>query len=124
VFFTKANVVHLGGHFFISRIQFVDVDSNGSVQGLINNIGALIKQIPADAKLIPGHGRLATLDDLKAYHQTLIETSEIVQGEMKKGKSLDEIKKAGLSEKYKEWGSGFIKTDFWIETVHRSYAKK
>jgi glyoxylase-like metal-dependent hydrolase (beta-lactamase superfamily II) len=124
VFFTKANVVHLGDHFFVGRFPFVDVDSNGSVQGLINNIGALIKQIPADAKLIPGHGRLATLDDLKAYHQTLIETSEIVQGEMKKGKSLDEIKKAGLSEKYKEWGSGFIKTDFWIETVHRSYAKK
>lgn len=124
VFFTKANVVHLGDHFFVGRFPFVDVDSNGSVQGLINNIGALIKQIPADAKLIPGHGRLANLDDLKAYHQTLIETSEIVQSEMKKGKSLDDIKKAGLPEKYKEWGSGFIKTDFWIETVHRSYAKK
>jgi glyoxylase-like metal-dependent hydrolase (beta-lactamase superfamily II) len=124
VFFKNANVVHLGDDFFVGRFPFVDIDSGGSVQGLINNVGALIKQIPADAKLIPGHGPLATLDDLKTYHQTLIDTSNLVQAEMKKGRSIDEIKKAGFPEKYKEWGSGFIKTDFWIETVHRSYSKK
>ena len=91
---------------------------------MINNVGALIQQIPADAKLIPGHGPLATLDDLKAYHQTLVETSNLIQAEMKKGKSVDEIKKAGLPEKYKEWGSGFIKTDVWIDIVYKSYSKK
>ena len=124
VFFKNANVVHLGDDFFVNRFPFVDIDSGGSVQGLINNIAELIKQIPADAKLIPGHGPLSTLDDLKAYHQTLIDTSNLVQAEMKKGKSVDDIKKAGLPEKYKEWGSGFIKTDFWIQTIHRSYSKK
>ncbi|MEP6705491.1 MAG: MBL fold metallo-hydrolase, partial [Acidobacteriota bacterium] len=81
-------------------------------------------QIPADAKLIPGHGPLGTIDDLKAYHQALVETSNIVQRAMKKGTSLDEIKKAGLPEKFKSWGSGFIKTDSWIEIVYRSYSKK
>jgi glyoxylase-like metal-dependent hydrolase (beta-lactamase superfamily II) len=124
VFFKNANVVHLGDDFFVGRFPFVDLDSGGSVQGLIDNVGALIKQIPADAKLIPGHGPLATLQDLRTYHQTLVDTSNLVQAEMKKGKSLDEIKKAGLPEKYKDWGSGFIKTDFWIETIHRSYSKK
>jgi glyoxylase-like metal-dependent hydrolase (beta-lactamase superfamily II) len=123
VFFTKANVVHLGDDFFVGRFPFVDLDSGGSVQGLINNVGTLIKQIPPDAKLIPGHGAISTIDDLKAYQQTLIDTSNLIQAEMKK-KSLDEIKKAGLPEKYKEWGSGFIKTDAWIETVYRSYSKK
>ena len=124
VFFKNANVVHLGDDFFVNRFPFVDIDSGGSVQGLINNVAELIKQIPADAKLIPGHGPLATIADLKAFHQTLVETSNIVQAEMKKGKSLDDIKKAGLPEKYKEWGSGFVKNDFWIETIHRSYSKK
>jgi glyoxylase-like metal-dependent hydrolase (beta-lactamase superfamily II) len=124
VFFKNANVVHLGDDFFNGFFPFVDLDSGGSVQGMINNVASLIRQIPADAKLIPGHGPLATLDDLKAYHQALVETSSLVQSEMKKGKSLDEIKKAGLPEKYKTWGSGFIKTDFWIDTVYRSYSKK
>ncbi|MEO8573195.1 MAG: MBL fold metallo-hydrolase [Pyrinomonadaceae bacterium] len=124
IFFRNANVVHLGDDFFNGFFPFVDLDSGGSVQGMINNVAALIRQIPADAKLIPGHGPIGTVDDLKAYHQTLVETSNIVQSQMKQGKSLDEIKKAGLPEKYKNWGSGFMKTDLWIEIVYRSYSKK
>lgn len=124
VFFENAKVVHLGDDFFNGFFPFVDIDSGGSVQGTINNIAALINQIPPDAKLIPGHGALATLDDLKAFHQALVDTSNIIQDAMKKGTSLDEIKKAGLPEKYKTWGSGFIKTDMWIDIVYRSYSKK
>src|SRR5688572_6187368 len=48
VFFKNANVVHLGDDFFVGRFPFVDTASGGSVQGLINNVGALIRQIPAD----------------------------------------------------------------------------
>ena len=124
VFFVNSNVVHLGDDFFAGRFPFVDLDSGGSVQGLINNLGHLITEIPAGAKLIPGHGQLSTLDDLKAFRQALVETSDIVQQAMKQNKTLDEIKKAGLPEKYKEWGSGFIKTDAWIETIYKSYSKK
>jgi hypothetical protein len=54
----------------------------------------------------------------------LTDTSKMVQDAMKKKKTLDEIKKAGFPEKYRSWGSGFIKTDFWIETIYRSYSKK
>ena len=124
IFFVKANVVHLGDDFFAGRFPFVDLDSGGSVQGMINNVASLIKTIPADAKLIPGHGPLSTIDDLKTYHQALVETSKIVQDAMKKKKTLDEIKKAGLPDKYKEFGSGFIKSDMWIETIYKSYSKK
>lgn len=124
IFFTKANVVHLGDDFFVGRFPFVDLDSGGSVQGVINNVASLISTIPADAKLIPGHGPLATLEDLRAFHRLLVETTKIVQDAMKAGKSLDEIKKAGLPDKYKEAGTGFIKTDQWIEIVHRSYSMK
>ncbi len=124
VFFVKANVVHLGDDFFANNFPFVDLDNGGSVQGLINNIGLLLKQIPADAKLIPGHGPVSTLDDLKNYQQMLIDTAQVVQKAMKENKSLDEIKKAGFPEKYKSWGNGFIKTDFWIETIYKSYSKK
>jgi len=124
VFFMKANVAHLGDDFFVGRFPFVDLDSDGSVQGLINNIAQLINQIPADAKIIPGHGPLSTNADLKNYHAMLVDTVKIVQDGMKAGRSLDELKKAGLPEKYKEAGSGFIKTEQWIETIHKSYSKK
>ena len=124
VFFTKANVVHLGDDFFVGRFPFVDLESGGSVQGLISNIATLLTKIPADAKLIPGHGQVSTVTDLKNYHAMLIETAKIVQDGMKKKKTLDELKKAGFPEKYKEAGSGFIKTEQWIETIYKSYSKK
>lgn len=123
LFFTASNVVHLGDNFFAGRFPFVDLNSGGSVEGLANNLAELIKTIPSDAKLIPGHGAISTVADLKTYHQTIVDTTAIVREKMKT-KSLADIKKEGLPEKYKDWGSGFIKTDAWIETIYNSYSKK
>jgi glyoxylase-like metal-dependent hydrolase (beta-lactamase superfamily II) len=122
IFFTGSNVVHLGDDFFVGRFPFVDLESGGSVEGLVRNIGELIQMIPSDAKLIPGHGSVSTIDDLRDYHQMLIETTLMIRKQMRDGKSLDEIKKAGFPEKYKEAGSGFINTDAWIETIYKSYS--
>lgn len=122
LFFTGSNVVHLGDDFFIGRFPFVDLESKGSVEGLLKNIGSLLQMIPADAKIIPGHGKVGTIEDLRDYHNMILETSLIVRKAMKEGKTLDQIKKAGLPEKYKEAGSGFIKTDTWIETIYKSYS--
>jgi len=124
IFFTKANVVHLGDDFFVGRFPFVDLDNGGNVQGLTKNIGDIIAKLPADVKIIPGHGALSTLKDLKDYHQMLIETTDAVQKGMMSGKALEGLKKDGLPAKYKSWGEGFIKTDFWIETIHRSLSTK
>lgn len=124
VFFTKANVIHLGDDFFVNRFPFVDLDSGGNVQGLITNIASLLVKIHADAKLIPGHGPLASHSDLKNYHSLLTDTVKIVSDGMKAGKSLEDLKKAGLPDRFKEAGSGFIKTDAWIETIYKSYSKK
>lgn len=124
IHFVKANVVHFGDHFFVGRFPFIDLASGGNVQGVINNVAAMIAKFPADAKLIPGHGPLATMDDLKAYHQLLVESTTLIQNAMKAGKSVEEIKKTGLPEKFKEAGGGFIKTDLWIDIVYQSYSQK
>ena len=124
VYFVKANVAHLGDHFFVGRFPFIDLESGGNVQGFINNVAAMIAKLSSDAKLIPGHGPLATMDDLKAFHQMLVDVTTFIRDAMKAGKSVEEIKKAGLPEKFKDAGSGFIKTDMWIDIVHRSYSTK
>jgi len=124
IFFTGSNVVHLGDDFFVGRFPFVDLASGGSVEGLVRNIGELLQMIPADAKLIPGHGPVSSVDDLRDYHQMLIETTLTVRKHMKEGKTLDQIKAAGLGDKFKEAGSGFINQDAWITTIYQSYSPK
>ena len=122
IFFTTSNVVHMGDDFFQNRFPFVDLESGGSVQGLIKNIGEIIGKLPADVKLIPGHGPLSTVDDLKRYHQMLQVTSEIVRKKIAAKKTLEQIKKEGLPKEWDSWGTGFIKTDLWIEILYRSYS--
>ena len=96
IFFTTSNVVHLGDDFFAGRFPFVDLESGGTVEGLIRNIGEIITKIPAGAKLIPGHGPISTIDDLKNYHRMLQQTTEIVRQKIAAGKTLDQIKSEGL----------------------------
>ena len=124
IFFSASNVVHLGDDFFAGRFPFVDLESGGSVEGLVKNIGELVAKIPADAKLIPGHGPISTLDDLKSYHRMLQQTTEIVRGKIAAGKTLDQIKTEGLPDEWKPWGAGFIKTDRWVETIYKSLTAK
>ena len=123
IFFHTSNVVHMGDHFFFNAFPFVDLDHGGSVEGLTKNVGDIIARLPADTRIIPGHGQLATLDDLKRYHRMLTETTAIIRREMAAGKTLAQLKAAGLPEEWKTWGTGFIKTDRWIETIFNSLSK-
>jgi cyclase len=124
IFFSASNVVHLGDDFFAGRFPFVDLESGGSVEGLIKNIGELLGKIPQDAKLIPGHGPISTVDDLKSYYRMLQQTTEIVRQKMSAGKTLDQIKSEGLPAEWAPWGAGFIKTDRWVETIYKSLSAK
>ena len=124
IFFTTSNVVHMGDDFFAGRFPFVDLDSGGSVQGMAKNVGEIIPKLPAGVKLIPGHGPISTIDDLKAYHRMLLETTEIVRKKIAAKKSLEQVKKEGLPAAWKSWGEGFVKTDQWLELVYRSLTKK
>ena len=124
LFFPKSNVVHTGDLFFSGRFPFVDLGNGGDVEGLAKNIGKLIKQIPENAKIIPGHGPLSGINELKKYHAMLIETTRIVREQMKAGKTLAQIQAAGLPERYAGWGTGFISTKRWIGTVFNSLGGK
>ena len=127
VWFTGSGVIHLGDEFFMGdkgpRFPFVDASSGGDVQQLAKNIGKVIGILPADIKIIPGHGPLASLTDLRAYHAMLTEGIEHVRARVDAGKTLDQIKAEGLPEKWKECGSGFIKAENWIEQIHHSLTR-
>lgn len=124
IFFSASNVVHLGDDFFAGRFPFVDLESGGTVEGLTRNIGEIIAKIPEGAKLIPGHGPISTVDDLKSYHRMLQQTTEIVRQKIAGGKTLDQIKSEGLPAEWAPWGTGFIKTDRWVETIYKSLTAK
>jgi glyoxylase-like metal-dependent hydrolase (beta-lactamase superfamily II) len=124
IHFTKSGVFHMGDLFFNERFPFVDLGSGGDVAGLLKNIEAALEKIPADAKIIPGHGALATRADLEKYRDMIVETTGLVKKALADGKSLADVKAAGLPEKYKSWGTGFISASRWLEFSYNSLSKK
>ncbi len=121
--FVESGVVHLGDLFFNGTFPFVDLDHGGDVEGLTRHIEAILGGLPENVRIIPGHGPLAGVAELKAYHHMLTETTGVVRAAMAAGKALEDIKADGLGEEWMRWGEGFIKTDVWIETIHRSLSR-
>lgn len=120
VFFTGANVVHMGDDFFQGRFPVVDLENGGDVEGMTKNVGEIISKLPADVKIIPGHGALSDLDGLKTFHRMLVETTALVRKKMKAHKTLAQIKAEGLPDEWKTWGAGYIKTEMWLALVYTS----
>ena len=124
IYFTKSNVAHFGDTFSPGRFPFVDLSGGGDVDGLVIALGEAIKHLPADVKVIPGHGPVSTLEDVKGYRNMIADTADIVRKQMAAGKTMEQIKAQGMPDKYKDLGTGFVKTDTWIQVIYNSLSKK
>jgi hypothetical protein len=99
---------------------FVDVASGGSVQGIIDAMEKTAAQLPADVKVIPGHGALSNMDDVRAYTKMLKETSAAVQKALNEKKTLDQMKKDKILAPWDKFSGEFVNTDAFIETLYNS----
>ena len=117
VFFVKANVVHLGDHFFKDRFPFVDLASGGTIDGFISNVAALLEKTGPDTVIVPGHGSLADRGDLQRYYDMLVATRAAVKSMQAEGLDLAAIQAQGLDAKWESWGGGFINQDNWISFI-------
>jgi glyoxylase-like metal-dependent hydrolase (beta-lactamase superfamily II) len=120
IYFTESNVVHLGDLMFNGQFPFVDLSHGGNVEGVARNLKKILHDLPPDAKIIPGHGPLADRDDLVAYHQMLVKTTDIVRKRIAAGTSREDVIAEGLPEEWARWAAGFITTERWLEIVYGS----
>jgi cyclase len=120
IFFPKNNVVHMGDDFVRYGFPFIDVTSGGSVQGMIAAMEKATAQLPADVKVIPGHGQLSNLDDVREFTKMLKETSAVVQKALAEHKTLEQMKQEKILDPWNRWSGDFVKTDAFIETLYNS----
>jgi len=120
VYFVEQNVIHMGDHFFKDRFPFIDLGSGGSVSGYLKNVETVLGRIDAKTVVVPGHGSLASKDDLQRFAAMLTETVALVQERLEQGASADDIVATGLGDQWASWGSGFINEERWVRTVAAS----
>ncbi|MCX6578266.1 MAG: MBL fold metallo-hydrolase [Candidatus Aminicenantes bacterium] len=123
VFLDGLKVVHMGDMFFNGMFPFLDVANGGDIDGWVRQLDIILGALPADTKIIPGHGPLAGIADLKAFRDMLAASADLVRKQMKAGKTMDEIKAAGVPDNLAAWAKGFLKAPQWLELVYRSLEK-
>jgi cyclase len=120
IFFPQSNVVHMGDDFVTYGFPFIDLESGGSTRGMIAAVEKVMATVPPDAKVIPGHGPLSTVADMKPYVAMLKDTMARVQKGIDQGKTLDQLKQEKVLAGYESWGGEgkFITTDKFIEMLY------
>lgn len=121
IHFTKSNAFHMGDTFFKGRYPFIDVSSGGTLAGIINAADHVLARADEDSKIIPGHGSLATKEDLQAYRDVLQTIHDRIAKLMDEGKSVEEVVAAKPTSDYDDpWGTGFMQADQWVSLVYAS----
>jgi cyclase len=103
IYFEKAKVVHMGDLFFHKVIPFIDVRGGGSAHGYITAIDKVISRIPPDATIIPGHGEVTNLEELKGFRKYIQELNEAAAKAKSAGKSKEAFVKEIEMLQYKSW---------------------
>jgi len=126
VFFTKSNVVHMGDDFVTYGFPFIDLESGGSVRGMIAACEKVLATLPKDVKVIPGHGGLSTVADLEPYVAMLKEAKARIEKGIREGKSADDLKREKVLAGYESWGGEgkFVTTDKFIDTLYADLTGK
>jgi glyoxylase-like metal-dependent hydrolase (beta-lactamase superfamily II) len=136
VFFRRSDILVTGDVFDTTRFPVIDLEHGGSIQGVIASLNRIIElAVPAipmvwqegGTAVIPGHGRLCSKDDVVNYRDMVTIVRDVVQDEIKKGMTLDQIRKANPTQGYRRrFGadSGAWTTDMFVEAVYRGMTAK
>jgi cyclase len=110
----------MGDDFVRYGFPFIDVSAGGSIQGMIAANEKAVAQLPADVKVIPGHGALSNLHDVRAYNKMLKETSAVVEKAPAAHKTLAQMKQEKILAPWDKFSGDFVNTDAFIETLYNS----
>lgn len=91
IHFRKANVIHTGDLVFHAMYPFIDLDSGGSVDGVIAAVEKMLALADDRTRFIPGHGKVTDRKGLEQYRQLLVATCDRMRERVKAGRTLEEV---------------------------------
>lgn len=119
VHFPALNVIHTGDLVFNGFYPFIDVSHGGTLQGVIDAVDRMLALADDETRIIPGHGPLASRDDLVAYRHMLATAHERLSRLKAEGLSAaDAAARKPLADLDDRWGNGIFTAARWIAVVY------
>lgn len=132
VVFTGSHVAHVGD-LFHGRGGHTASDfanAGGNAEGLVRSLGELIRVLPADVRIVGGHGgvgQVARRQDLEIYHEMSGEVLEYVKRGIAEGWSLEQVVEQGVPDRWRHWfdsarGDSVMhgSAEGWFSNLYRS----
>jgi len=105
--FTGSNVIHTGDVYRTTSYPYIDVANGGSFLGTIRAYDLLIDVSDADTRIVPGHGVVSNVGEVRAFRDMMLVIRDRVASAIRDGMTLEEAQGAGLTSEYDErWESG------------------
>ena len=121
VHFHKANVIHMGDTYFNGMYPFIDVDTGGSIDGMVAVADAVLARCDENTRVIPGHGPLSNQSELKAYREMMAIVREAVAKLIREDKSREEIIAAKPTAALDAaWDGGVLDPDTYVGHIYNS----
>lgn len=109
IHFVDADVIHMGDVLFNGLFPYIDVDSGGSIDGVIAAVDRVLELAGEDTRIIAGHGPLADVAALHTYRAMLVDVRARVMALVEQGMDLDGALAAKPTAPYDEdWNWSFI----------------
>ena len=119
IHYRKANVLQTGDLFSNGFFPNIDSSSGGWIGGMVAAADLILGIVDAKTKIIPGHGPMATRDDLKAARDMLAEAQAKVEPLVKAGKTLEQaIAAKPLASLEPRWGKGLFKGSHFTQLAY------
>jgi len=120
VHFVDSGVVCMGDLLFSDTYPVVFPAYGGNADQYLETIEKLIAQLPEEIKLVAGHGRDYSLDELKEYYHMAVSTIDLIKQGMADGKAPKDMHEKGILKDWEKWSSPQITTETWITQVYES----
>ncbi len=119
IHFKSANVIHAGDVMFNGFYPFIDPHHGGTLKGMIEAVDKMLAISNAQTKIIPGHGPLASKEDLQAYRDMLNTAYQRLVKLRNQGKSVQEaIDSKPLADLQERWGNAMFDSNKWISIIY------
>jgi cyclase len=117
VYFPESKVLVAGDLLFAGYFPYVDTGNGGDPLGYLNNVAWITQQFPEDVTIIGGHGPVYSMNQFMDWHQTLLDTADVIKQAKQNGMSADDMKENRILQQWESMGRFFITEDRWIDTL-------
>lgn len=120
IYFTNQNAIHLGDVFFSNSYPFIDVDNGGSLSGMINYLEKIVLVIDKDTIVMPGHGEISSISDIKETIEMLKTVKNRILMSIKNNQSLEQIISSNITKDFDKKYNTLLLRDTFIDRAYAS----